>query len=397
MRILFLSALYSSPMLPQRGVGNARILHAMRAHAELQVVTPLPWYPERLVRRFPDLHAVARVPAEERDDDGSIVLHPRVAHLPRVGRALYAGLYAASMLLPLRAIARRFRPDALLSAWAYPDGTAAAALGAALGLPTVCRVMGSDINDYARQRWRRPQIAWAMRRTGRIIAISRALGEECVRLGAARERIDYVPTGVDRSRFHPLDRAAARRDLGLAAAGKVVVVPGRLAPEKGVDHFIDTWATLDPSWKAILVGAGPSEPGLRAQAARLGLGPDRLVFAGFQPEARMKTYYSAADLVCLPSFEEGWPDVLTESFACGCPWVASDVGGVADILALTGSGIVVPPRDRAALAAALREGLARGWDRARTAATMERHTLSETARAYVESCRRAGEEACSRG
>ncbi len=393
MRLLFLSALYSSPMQPQRGVGNARILHAMRAHAELQVVTPLPWYPERLVRGYPGLHAIAQVPGEERDDDGSIVLHPRVAHLPRVGRALYAGLYAASLLLPLRAIARRFRPDALLSAWAYPDGTAAAALGRALGLPTVCRVMGSDINDYAQQPWRRPQIAWAMRRTGRIIAVSRALGEECVRLGVARERIDYVPTGVDRARFHPLDRAASRRELGLAPAQKVVVVPGRLAPEKGVAHFIETWAALDPSWKAILVGAGPSGPELRAQAGRLGLGPERLVFAGFQPEGRMRTYYSAADLVCLPSFEEGWPDVLTESFACGCPWVASDVGGVRDILALAGSGLVVPPRDRAALGAALREALARDWDRARTAATMERHTLDETARAYVESCRRAAGEA----
>lgn len=389
MRILFLSALYSSPMQPQRGVGNARILHAMRAHATLQIVVPLPWYPEPLVRKYKGLHSITQVPYEERDDDGSIVLHPRVAHLPRIGRALYAGLYAASLLPRLRRIVKEFRPDALLSAWAYPDGTAAAALGKALGLPTVCRVMGSDINDYAQQPWRRPQIALAMRQTGRIIAVSRALGEECVKLGCDPARVDYIPTGVDRTKFHPLPREASRSELGLDATQKIVVVPGRLAPEKGVGHFLDTWATLDPSWKAILVGAGSSEQELRAQAERLGLGPDRLQFAGFQPEGRMKTYYSAADLVCLPSFEEGWPDVLMESFACGCPWVASDVGGVRDILALTGAGLVVPPRDQAALAAALREGLARAWDRVGTAKVMERYTLDETAKQYVESCARA--------
>lgn len=388
MKILFLSSLYSSPLQPQRGVGNARILHAMRPHAELQIVTPLPWYPAPLVRSRPALHALTQVPSEEPDDDGSVVLHPRVAHLPGFGRALYGALHAASLLSPLRAIVRRFRPDALLSAWAYPDGTAAAALGRVLGIPTVLRVMGSDINDYAQQRWRRPQIAWALRRTGRIIAVSRALADACVALGADRDRVDYVPTGVDRARFHPVDRAAARAELGLGDE-KVVVVPGRLAPEKGVGHFLETWATLDPAWRAILVGAGPLEGALRAQAARAGLDDRRVTFAGFQPEARMRVYYSAADLVCLPSFEEGWPDVLTESFACGCPWVASDVGGVRDILELTGAGAVVPPRDRGALAAALRTALAAPFDRSETARRMERYTLDATARAYVESCRRA--------
>jgi glycosyltransferase involved in cell wall biosynthesis len=388
MRILFLSSLYSTPLQPQRGVGNARIVHAMRPHADLQVVTPLPWYPASLVRGHAGLRAITEVPHEEPDDDGSLVLHPRVAHVPRFGRALYAGLYGVSMLRPLREIVRRFDPDVLFSAWAYPDGTAAAALGRALGLPTVLRVLGSDINDYARQFWRRPQIAWALKRTGRVVAVSRALGEECRKLGAPPDRIDYVPTGVDRTRFHPVDRGEARADLGLGGE-KVVVVPGRLSPEKGVAHFLETWATLDPAWRAILVGAGPQEGELRALAARLGLDERRVTFAGFQPEARMRVYYSAADLVCLPSFEEGWPDVLTESFACGCPWVASDVGGVRDILELTGSGAVVPPRDRPALAAALREALARPFDRTVTARRMEAHTLDVTGKAYVESCRKA--------
>ena len=115
----------------------------------------------------------------------------------------------------------------------------------------------------------------------------------------------------------------------------------------------------------------------------------RVTFAGFQPEARMKTYYAAADLVALPSLEEGWPDVLTESFACGCPWVASDVGGVRDILALTGSGLVVPAGNRAALAASLRTALSRDWDREATAKKMEQWTLDTTARAYVATCEKA--------
>ena len=390
MRILFLSALYSSPALPEAGVANGRILRAMRPYADLRVVAPLPWYPRRLVKNVPRLRAMSEVPREEPDDDGSLIYHPRIAHVPRVGRGLYAALYAASLVSALRAEVKRFRPDVLLSAWAYPDGTAGAALGRMLRLPTVLRVMGSDINDYGQQRWRRPQIKWALANTTRIIAVSRALGTACEELGAEGSRIDYVPTGVDRAKFHPVDRAEARTELGLAPVGqhKVVVVPGRLSAEKGVLHFVEAWRSVDPTWKAILVGDGPQRGEIERKLSELGLS-DRVTLAGFVPELQMKTYYGAADLVCLPSLEEGWPNALMESFACGCPWVASDVGGVSDMLELTGAGFVVPPAEPSVLAATLTKALSRSWDRDEIAGAMEAHTLDATARSYVDSCERA--------
>ena len=295
MRILFLSALYSSPALPEAGVGNGRILRAMRPHADLRVVAPLPWYPAVVARRSERLATIVRAPREERDDDGSLIWHPRIAHIPRFGRALYPALYAGSLVAPLRREVARFRPDVLLSAWAYPDGTAAAALGKALGLPTVLRVMGSDINDFGQRRWRRPQISWALRATTRVIAVSRALGVECEKLGADGGRIDYVPTGVDGAKFHPVDRAVARAELGLPPVGdaRIVVVPGRLSAEKGVLVFLDAWRRCDPSWRAVLVGDGPQRGEIEARVAERGPG-DRGTRGGFQPRARQKGYYSAA-------------------------------------------------------------------------------------------------------
>ena len=388
MRILFLSSLYRSPSLPQRSIGNARILRAMRAHAEVRVMVPLPWYPEALAQRYPDLRAITDVPDVEVDEvDGTEILHPRTMHLPRVGRPLYALLYGASMLAPIRAEVRRWKPDALLSAWAYPDGTAAVALGKIFGLPTAVRVMGTDINDYIKNPWRRPQIAWAMRNAGRVIAVSRALGHEVESLGVDTRRIAVIPTGVDTTRFHPHDRQEARRTLGLPD-GPIIVVPGRLSPEKGVHHFLDALTKLDPSVCGVLVGDGAQAGELKAQAERLGLS-GRVRFEGYQPEPRMPLYYSAADLACLASLEEGWPDALMESFACGCPVVASHVGGVPDIIALTGSGFTAPPGDADGLAKKLTEGLARGWDRAATARTMLDYTLDRTARDYVETLRAA--------
>lgn len=379
-----MSTLYSTPRLPSAGVANARIVRAMREHAEIRIVVPVPWYPRFLARRVASLRDLAMAPAVEADIDGSLVRHPRRLHIPRVAYGLQAVLYATSMMAPLRDEVMRFRPAVLLSAWAYPDGTAAVALGKMLGLPVVVRTMGSDINDFAQKPRRRQQIAWALRNADRVIAVSPQLCSMIQDLGVPAQRIAVIPTGVDTARFHPVDREQARRELGLPP-GPLIAVPARLSPEKGVHCFVDALACMDRSVRAVLVGDGKQAAALRAQAVRLGLS-DRLFFAGFVPEVQMKRYYSAADLVCLPSLQEGWPNALMESMACGCPVVASHVGGVPDIIALTGAGLTAPPGDPVALSQALTSALGRTWDRAACARAMEEHTLDQTARRYLDVC-----------
>src|SRR5690606_5621623 len=146
-----------------------------------------------IARRRPSVRALAALPEHEPDDDGSPVWHPRWLHLPRIDGVLQAGLYGASILGPLREAVARFRPDVLFSAWAYPDGTAASALGKLLDLPTVVRVMGSDINYYTHSRPRRLQIAWALRNAGCVIAVSQALGRKVAALGVDPARVEVIP------------------------------------------------------------------------------------------------------------------------------------------------------------------------------------------------------------
>lgn len=389
MRILFLSSLCSTPLLPHRSPGNARILRALRGVADCRTIIPLPWRPNWLARLTPQWRATSSIPAMERDADGALVLHPRTLYVPRVGRTLYGALYAASLARVVRKEVARFQPDVILSAWAYPDGTAAVALGRALGVPVVVRTMGSDINHVAQRPGRRFQIRWALRRAGRVVAVSRALADRIGDLGVPRERIAIIPTGVDRSVFHPVDRRHARQALGLSD-GPVVLVPARLSPEKGLVHLMEAMSLSRQRCPAtlLLVGDGSQRRLLENEAAQRRL---NVRFEGFQAEARMPLYYAAADVVCLPSLEEGWPDVLMESFACGCPVVATHVGGVPDILALTGAGRLVPPAQAAPLANALCETLGRDWDRGRIAQAMEDHSIEQTARHYLDACAAARE------
>lgn len=389
-RVLFVTSLYSTPSQPTRSPPNARIARAMKRYAEVKVVSPLPYYPRWLAKRRPDLAALCDVPAVERDTDGDEILHPRYLHIPKVARTLYPFLYGASIARVIAKEVASYRPDVILSAWAYPDGVASIALAKMLGVPSVLRVMGSDVNAYGLEPLRRFQIGWALRNATGVIAVSRALRQSCFDVigEAAHGDVSVIPTGIDPAKFSPVDRDEARARLGLRRDGRMVLVPARLSREKGVHHFIEAFARIANDVDAVLVGDGPEAGSLKARVAELGIG-NRVRFAGHESEARMPLYYSAADLACLPSTEEGWPNVLVEALACGCPWVASDVGGIAEIQAMDGGGLLARAGDPADLAQALSAGLAHGWRRDLIAERARRHTLDDTAKRYVESCEAA--------
>jgi teichuronic acid biosynthesis glycosyltransferase TuaC len=389
MRVLVLTSLYSTPSQPARSPPNARIVHAMKQHAQVRVVAPVPYYPPLLALGRRHLEEVMRVPDVELDVDGEEVLHPRYAHIPKLGRSFYPSLYALSLFEVIAREVASFRPNVLMSAWAFPDGVAAAVLAKLFGLPSVLRVMGSDVNTLDERPTRRIQVAWALRNVTRVVAVSAALKARCGSLVGASDHIDVIPTGVDTRIFFPTDRAHARKHIGLSDLGRLIVVPARLSPEKGLSDFIEAFARLDGDVVAVVLGEGPEERSLRAQTERLGI-EKRVIFAGFRRSDEMRLFYSAADLVCLPSTEEGWPNVLIESFACGCPWVASNVGGVPEILNVASAGgLLAAPSDPTDLARALRAGLERSWDREEIAECARTLTLDETGRSYVETCRMA--------
>jgi teichuronic acid biosynthesis glycosyltransferase TuaC len=390
MRVLFISSLCSTPLLPHGSPGNARIMRAMRALTPCRMIIPVRYYPSVLGRWSPKVRKAAGVPSVEIDGEGNETLHPRMLHIPTVGRTVAGALYATSLLPLVRRELETFKPDVLLSAFAYPDGTATVALGELLGKPSVVRTMGGDIHQAAKGRTRRVQISWALRRAGKTIAVSPAMGREIEELGVPADQIAVIPTGVDKAVFHPVDRAEARAALSLSIDDHVLVAPARLSPEKGLNFLLDALPQVRSprTVRLLLVGDGAQRAALEAQVARLGLA-ERVRFEGFQPEARLRIYYGAADLVCMPSLEEGWPDALMESFACGCPVVVSRVGGMPDIVALTGAGILTEPGNPVRLAEALTEGLARSWPREETARIMDNHTLAQTAERYLGACSEA--------
>lgn len=203
-------------------------------------------------------------------------------------------------------------------------------------------------------------------------ATSTRMQAHLLRRGYRPEQIRIIPTGVDVSAF---DGAAEQVRARSQARGPLVVLcVAHLRHEKGVDVLLHAWKIVHaqaPDAKLILAGQGPMEPQLRALTAALGL--DEVVeFAGMIADVR--SVLASADMFVLPSRHEGLSNALLEAMACGLPSVATRVSGSEDVIEDHHSGLLIPPNDPPALAAALLE-LVLDRDRAATMGTRGRKRI----------------------
>jgi glycosyltransferase involved in cell wall biosynthesis len=302
--------------------------------------------------------------------DGLPLLHPRALYLPRVGpfwSALNAPLYLTGLLPLVPELWGQF--DVVLGAYLFPDAWAARCLAMLLRLPYVVKAHGTDVNVTARSPSVRPFIRSTLRDAAAVIGVSRPMLDALVVLGAVRDRVMLVPNGVDRELFQPRDRAQARQWLGLPERGKVILFVGRLETEKGLAELVQAFEELrarrsDPI-SLVLVGDGSLGPSLAKQTAS----DSQIVFAGNRPPPEVAQFLAAADVLALPSWAEGTPNVVLEALAAGRPVVATRVGGIPDVVDHERTGLLVPPRDVPALAAALADALDRVWSEADIVAT----------------------------
>ncbi len=188
--------------------------------------------------------------------------------------------------------------------------------------------------------------------------------------GADPRRTLVVPPGVDLDRFRPGDRTAARRAVGIPDDAVVLLFVGRIQPLKAPDLLLEAAARMladDPELRGRLrvqvIGA-PSGSGLDAprqlQELAAGLGIAELVhFLPPQPPDRLAEHYRAADVAVVPSHNESFGLVALEAQACGTPVVAAAVGGLPTAVRDGSSGVLVPGRDPADYAAAVRAVLSR--------------------------------------
>jgi glycosyltransferase involved in cell wall biosynthesis len=189
---------------------------------------------------------------------------------------------------------------------------------------------------------------WAERRAAATIVLTQRMADRVASVAGA-DRVRVMRRGVDRAAF-----AAPGPDPFPELTGRPrVVFLGRLARSKGVDTLVEAAARLRaPGAQIVLVGDGPARGEVEAAVRRRGLG-DRVHITGFVPHHRTPAVLAAADLLVLPSVYEELGTVLVEALQVGLPAVASRVGGIPEVVEHEVNGLLVPPGDPAALAAAM--------------------------------------------
>ncbi len=273
-------------------------------------------------------------------------------HQARMGDAC-SYLFAAHPLI--RRLVRSERYDVVHCFFSLPTGALLPFLD--LGdTPVVVSLCGSDVPGYdphnrtlqRAHRVLRPLTRWIWRRADRVVALSESLGRQALAT-VPKLRYSVVHNGVDLARFRPAaNPREARRDRVRCVA------VARLVERKGLADLIEAIGSLERGrFRLEIIGSGPDEGSLRELVARLGL-ESQVTFAGSLDRAGVAKRLRDADLFTLASWEESFGNAFAEALASGLPIVGSTVGGIPEFVEHGRNGLLVPPRNPRALAAAIR-------------------------------------------
>jgi glycosyltransferase involved in cell wall biosynthesis len=393
LRVLILSTLFPNSVFPTFGgfVERQTLGLAKLAEVEAQVVAPvgLPPRPFSFHSRYRKL---ARLPLRE-EWKGLQVHRPRFPILPRYGARWTARLMARSLEPMLRDIRKEFPFDVINADFFWPDGPAAMRLSRVFGVPFSITARGSDIQYWMGQPEIAEQILEAGKAADGLLSVSAALGRVMAGHGMPAERISTHYTGIDHSRFHPIDREEAKAKLGMK--GPLILTAGALIPGKGQRDVIAALPKI-PEASLLLVGDGPNRRMLEALVKERGL-QERVRLLGNVPHADVATLMGAADVMVLPSRSEGLANVWVEALACGTPVVTCDVGGAREVIDRPEAGALVSPEPDA-IANAVNAILADPPAQAAVRMAAERFSWEEnSARLFGHLSRLAAREGASGG
>ena len=189
---------------------------------------------------------------------------------------------------------------------------------------------------------------WATYEADRVIVCSQSMKKEiCDHFNLSLDKVDVIPNAIDVTKYQiPVDRVVVRQRYGVGYGEKLILCVGRLVPQKGIEYFIRAIPTIVkryPEAKFIVVGEGWSRDILEAEARASGH-VKKIRFTGFASDKEVIEIMTSADVLVVPSIYEPFGIVALEGMATGVPVVASQVGGLAEVIDHDHTGLFVYPR-----------------------------------------------------
>jgi glycosyltransferase involved in cell wall biosynthesis len=359
----------------------------------LRIICPTYWYPQHandtqatyvhdinrhLVRRGHSVTVVTpgdrSLPRSDTFDGVKIVRFPlelppdltygrvaqsQVSFLGKFARVVVMAHYMEAQHRAIVAEVREEGGDVIHAHWAIPTGPAAVMAARKLNLPSVITMHGGDVYvnpeqgyDFPTRWYVRPALRWTLRHAGALTAITDDCRQHALRAGAPADHIRLVFNGTDLRRFSPGENGS-RPDSRFGP--NMIFACRQLFPRKGIRFLLEAGAALKPQFpdlKIVVAGDGFERPDLMRLADELGIASD-VTFLGWVPNADLPQYYRAAAISVIPSLEEGFGIPAAEAMGCEVAVIASDAGGLPEVVEDGVTGLVVPRGDARALAQAM--------------------------------------------
>lgn len=356
MDVIVLSHMYPKSYSPYGGIFVHEQVAAIKKHlsnGSVTVISPVPWSPRCLwIRKKWRVYGQAE---EKKQEEGIMVYCPRYLVIP--GRFFFPmqGIFIFISIILLMKKLIKNKPNVILHTHTIlPDGLAGIFVKKIFKLPHICTIHGSDINIRPHESKITFLLTrYALKRCDRIVTVSNKLKEKVQLIAGDLQNISVIYNGADGEKFRPMPKDVVKRRLGIKGNSRIVIFIGNLLPIKGVGYLIRAFSDFlkqhkNDNFKLFLIGSGQEREKLVELTKRLDVEAN-VVFLGRKPHEEIPLWLNIADILVLPSSSEGFPTIIPEAFMCEIPVVASNVGGIPEIIIDGKTGILTKPGDIAGI------------------------------------------------
>jgi glycosyltransferase involved in cell wall biosynthesis len=272
---------------------------------------------------------------------------------------LLVPFFILAELIALLKLIRKTKPDIIHAHWILPQGFVAALAHNLTGVPFVATTHGGDI--YGLQgKFASALKGYALRNASIVTVVSKDIQNTIKQKYGENVHTEVVPMGVDSTLFHP-DKSDPHIREQFGIKGPFLLYVGRLTEKKGLQYLLEAMPAVIkqyPDAKLLVVGTGEQKQNLLQLTQKLNIG-DNVPFVGALANSELPFYFASADVFIGPSVRaeggdtEGFGLTFVEAGMSGCIVVASDVGGISDIIELGKTGFLVKEKDPGELAATI--------------------------------------------